>query len=389
MEESEIVERILGIAENREPDQLLETTVASVHGDLYDAAAEAFGGWDAALAAALCASVAAAGESAGGRGADERIVRSVGPDAEHPIFAATRHNLVFKIEPGRELALTEQSKAFERPPEAGPLIHVHHVGQPEGLVFFSSAGHYYALDPRMVPKWSGREEIRQLGNVLDLEGDEVLEHIVPRRAFYGGRIVHVTEGGKGKASEASEFQYAMDHKPRVAFKLEEDDRAVAVMSVPEDSGIFAASKHGRGIHFPDDELRSMGQRAIGVNVMDLDGESDTVVGAFSARRVEQVALVTEQGLGKRVDFSEFRQQGRAGAGMQLARLNRDDYVAGVAPCRPSDDIVVSTTRGRVHRRPVGDFPFMGRPAKGDQVVELGDDEEILEFARLPCSTESG
>ena len=387
MDESEIVERILGIAEKREPDQLLETTVASVHGDLYDAAAEAFGGWDAALAAALCASVAAAEAGGDGARSEERVVRSKVPEAEHPIFVATEHNAVFKIDPGTDLPLSSEPTHLETPPGSGPVTHVHHVGDPEGLVFFSSAGHYYALDPRMVPKWQGEQAIRELGNVLGVESGEVLEFVVPRRSFYGGRIVHVTAGGKGKASEASDFQYSMDHEPRVAFKLNDGDRPVAVMSVPEGTGIFAASAHGRGIHFPDDELRSMGQRAIGVNVMDLDGETDRVVGAFPGERVDQVAMVTEQGLGKRVDFSEFRQQGRAGAGMQLARLNRDDYVTGVAPCRPSDDIVVTTTRGRVHRRPAADFPFMGRPAKGDRVVELGDDEEILEFARLPCSGE--
>ena len=54
MKESEIVERLLGLARESEPDELLETTAATLHADLYDAAADAFGSWDAALAAALC-----------------------------------------------------------------------------------------------------------------------------------------------------------------------------------------------------------------------------------------------------------------------------------------------------------------------------------------------
>lgn len=387
MDDSDIIERILGLADKREPDQLLETTAASVHADLYEAATEAFGGWDAALASALCASVAADSSSDSGGSSDERIVRSIGPDAEHPIFAATAENAVFKITPGTELPLTDEPEPFDVPPGAGPVTHLHHVGEPEGLVFFTNRGHYFALSPRMIPKWQGTDEIRQFGRTLGLEDGEVLEYIVPRREFYGGRIVHVTEGGKGKASEASEYQYAMDHDARVAFKLNEGDRPVAVMSVPEDTGIFAASAHGRGIHFPDDELRSMGLRAVGVNVMDLDDETDAVVGAFPAHRVDQVAVITERGLGKRVEFDEFRQQGRAGAGMQLARLNQEDYLAGVAPCRAADDLAISTSRGRIHRLPAGDFDHMGRPAKGNRVIELADDEEIVEFARLPCSSE--
>ncbi len=388
MNETEIIERLLDVADEHDPDHLLETTAATVHADLYEAATEAFGGWDAALATALCASVAAA-DSSGGDSSEtsERIVRSVGPAADHPLFVTTAGNTLVKIDPGTDLRITDAPTHLELPPNSGPITHVHHVGDPEGLVLFTDRGHYFALSPRMVPNWKGAEEVRRFDRTLGLEEDERLEFVVPRRKLYGGRIVHVTERGKGKATDASEFQYAMDHDPRVAFKLDDGDRPVAVMSVPEGTGVFAASAHGRGIHFPDDELRSMGQRAVGVYVMDLDDETDAVVGAFSAHRVEQVAVVTEQGLGKRVDFEEFRQQGRAGAGMQLARLDRDDHLAGVAPCRPADDLVVTTSRGRLHRRPAGDLPAMGRPAKGNLVVDLADDEEIVEFTRLPCSSE--
>ena len=387
MKESEIVERLLGLARESEPDELLETTAATLHADLYDAAADAFGSWDAALAAALCAAVDTSGRSQSGGSSGEEIHRAVGPDAEDPLFVATANNAVFKVVPGTDLAISEEPEQMETPAGSGPVTHVQHLGEPEGLIYFSNTGHYFAIDPRMVPKWKGTHEIRRLENVLDLERGEVLEFALPRREFFGGRIVHVTERGKGKASEASDYEYALDHEPRIAFHLNEGDRPVAVMSVPEETGIFAASAHGRGIHFPDSDLRSMGQRAVGVNVMDLDDETDAVVGAFPAHRVEHVALVTRAGLGKRVVFEEFRQQGRAGAGMQLARLNRDDYIAGVAPCRPSDDIVVATSRGRLQRRPAGDFELMGRQAKGNKLLELADDEEITEFARLPCSSE--
>jgi len=385
MDRDQIVDDILEIAERNEPDELLETTAASVHPDLYEDAGEAFGGWDAALAAALCE--AAGGDSTAGSRDDpaESISRNRGPDADHPLFGITGDNLLFKIDPGTSLPLTDAAERFDLPPGTDVLRHLHHVGDPEGLVFFTNLGNYFALSPRMVPKWKETDEVRQIARSLALEENERLRHVVPRRALYGGRIVHVTEGAKGKATEADDYSYAMDHEPRVAFKLDGDDRPVAVFAAPGDTGIFAASAHGRGIHFPDDELRSMGCRAVGVNVMDLEDDSDAVVDAFSAHRVQQLAVVTENGRGKRVDFDEFRQQGRAGAGMQLARLDRDDYVAGVVPCHPSDDIAIATDEGLVHRRPVADLPSMGRSAKGDRVVDLAEGASIVEFTSLPCS----
>lgn len=387
MDRDQIVDDILEIAEREEPDELLETTAASLHGELYERAGEAFGSWDAALAAALCESAAGGAPSSDRESSAEAIARSKDPDAEDPLFGLTDDNLLFKIDPGTELRLNQGFETFDLPPNTSALAHLHHVGEPEGLVFFTNRGHYFALSPQMIPKWQGEDELRQVTRSLELEEGERLEYVVPRRAFYGGRVVHVTAGAKGKATEASDYMYAMDHEPRVAFKLNDGDAPVAVFSAPEGTGIFAASAHGRGIHFPDDELRSMGCRAVGVNVMDLEDETDAVVGAFPGHRVQQVALLTEKGRGKRVDFGEFRQQGRAGAGMQLARLDRDDYVTAVAPCHPSDDLAVATSRGHIHRRPVADFPKMGRSAKGDRVVELGDGESVVEFTSLPCSGE--
>lgn len=387
MDRDEIVEEILQIADRDEPDELLETTAASLHGELYESAGECFGSWDAALAAALCESASGGGGGRAGAKATDPISRSPGPDAAHPLFGVTDNNLLFKIVPGTDLRLSEAPEQLDLPPDAETLLHLHHVGDPEGLVFFTNIGNYFALSPQMVPRWQGDDEVREVGRSLELEDEERFAHLVPRRAFYGGRIVHVTEGAKGKATDASEFMYAMDHDSRVAFKLNDGDRPVAVFTVPEDTGIFAASAHGRGIHFPEDELRSMGRRAVGVNVMDLEDDSDAVVGAFSAERVQQVVVVTERGRGKRVDFGEFRQQGRAGAGMQLARLDRDDFLAGAAPCHPADDVAITTDRGLVHRRPVADFPEMGRSAKGDRVVDLSEGESVAEFTSLPCSGE--
>lgn len=387
MDDSEVLEKLIALAEDNEPDALLETSAATLHADLYDRAVDRFGSWDAVLAAALCRAASTGTRGRSGADRTERIVRSPGPDAEHPIFAATENNVIFKIVPGTELPLTAEPQHLDTPAGSGPVTHFHHVGDPDGLVFFSNTGNYFALDPRMVPKWKGSEEIRRLDNILEISAGERLEFVLPRRAFYGGRIIHVTAGGKGKATDASDFDYALDHEARTAFGLNDGDRPIAVLAVPGGTGIFCASAHGRGIHFPDTEVRSMGNRAVGVNVMDVSGEDDEIVGAFTGHRVEHVAVITRDGLGKRVEFDEFRQQGRAGAGMQLARLNKDDQIAGVAPCHPSDDIVLSTSRGRVQRRPAGDFDLMGRPAKGNRVVDFADDEKLVEFARLPCSSD--
>jgi DNA gyrase/topoisomerase IV subunit A len=385
MDREDVLDRIVEHAEQGKPDQLLETTVASLDSDLYEAAAETFGSWDAALAEALCRAVDSGGTRGSSPRREENIVRKAVPAAKHQLFVTTEKNAVFRL-PGMDLEVTDQPEYVETPAERGAIAHVHHLGEPEGVVLFSNQGRYFGLHPRLIPKYRGGSEIRGLESMLGTRDDEALEFALPKRAFFDGRIVHVTRGGKGKASDGSDYETSLDKTGHEAFGLADGDRPVAVIAAPEGATLFCASALGRGIHFPADEIRSMGLRAMGVNVMDLDDEEgDAVVGAFRGHNVRQVAVLTEEGYGKRVPFEEFRQQGRAGAGMQLLRLNPGDRVAGVAPVSPSDDVVVTTSRGRVHRRPAGDFELMGRPAKGNRVMETSDDEAILEFARLPCS----
>lgn len=128
----------------------------------------------------------------------------------------------------------------------------------------------------------------------------------------------------------------------------------------------------------------MGRKAVGVNMMKLADDDDEVVAAFLGKNVRQIAVITEEGYGKRVDFKEFRTQGRAGQGMQVLRLDAGDRIAGAAPCNPAEDIALVSTAGRVWRLPASDFALMGRPAKGNPMVELEDGERILSLSALPC-----
>lgn len=259
-----------------------------------------------------------------------------------------------------------------------------HLGEPSGVIVFSNQGRYFGLDMRMVPNWDGDLMDRRVQDVIKLANDETVVDLLPRNALFGGRVIHVTREAKGKASSISDMSYTLDREGREAFRLNDGDEPVAVLAGPEKTSVFCASAMGKAIHFDADDLRTMGLKAVGVNVMKLDDERDAVVAAFLGANVDQIALITEQGMGKRVDFDEFRKQGRAGAGLQLLRLERGDRVADVVACEPGGDLALITDRGRLHRMPATSFTKMGRPAKGDRQIDLIDDERVVGLAALPC-----
>ncbi len=387
MEEKEQVAKALLEAAQKAstPDDLTEPRVDDA---MRRTAMEAFGSWERALAAGLIRAVKDSDSSRASRRkpAAADVDRKVTEAFQDPIYIETADGKLFTFR-GPDLAVRERAHLLDEAGLVDVIRAVHYVGDSDAVFAFSDQGRFFGIDRRMIPAWEMRGERRSIRDALFLTKEEGIRALVPRRKMVSGRVLHVTRGGKGKATDASEYGDGLDRSGRTAFKVRDGDVPISVMGTPRETTVFCASALGRGIHFEASEIRSMGRNAVGVNVMKLSGEDDAVVGAFEGKRVRQLAVITEQGLGKRVDFSEFRTQGRNGRGMQLARINPGDRLASVTPCNPAADVAITSSEGRVWRLPAGNFFLMGRPAKGNPMVELAEGEKIVHLTALPCGGE--
>ncbi len=370
-----LVKELIRLARDAEEPQVL------LADSLRDQATAAFDSLEEALAAALMESAAPRGR----RPQKSEVERRLTEAFEHPLYVATADGKYFSLD-GPVLETGPSPYTVDDDDEVDPITAVHYVGDSDDVVLFTTTGRYFGLDRRMIPTWDRRDQPRTIRDILFLEAQESVCAILPRRKVAVGRVIHVTREGKGKASDASEFGSGLDRSGLDAFLVRDGDLPIAVLGGPTENTLFCASRQGQGIHFDADDMRSMGRKAVGVNVMKLQGDDDAVVSAFLGRHVRQVAVITELGFGKRLDFSEFRTQGRGGQGMQVIRLNPGDGVAGVCPCNPAEDLGVTTDQGRVFRIPATDLNLMGRPARGDQVIELRAQERILHLSALPCGS---
>ncbi len=395
MNKAELITKMQQIAgDPEEVDSLLELSAASLLPEVWDAALEHFGSWDAALVASLADAVQSGSRSSSSSSrssasppSDENVERKVTEEVRDPLYTTTVGGAFFWVD-GEELERTDLPEELEVPPGAEAMKRFFHVGDPDGIFLFSTTGRYYGLDKRMLPQWMGPSEVKDLHGSLPMMEDEEIALLLPRSDMYEeGRYIHVTREGKGKASDIKEIGRALDRTGREAFLVNDGDEPVAIWTAPLRSTVFCASAMGLGIHFDGKkDLRTMGRKAVGVNMMKLEGDGDCIVGAFRGDEgVEQLAVLTEQGLGKRISFEDFRTQGRGGGGMQVCKLDPSDRVAGVVPVDPSQDLVITTNLGRVHRLEAHVFPPMGRPAKGNRMIELSSGEFVIGLSGVPTS----
>ena len=111
---------------------------------------------------------------------------------------------------------------------------------------------------------------------------------------------------------------------------------------------------------------------------------DRVVGVALVEEGKYLLTLTEQGLGKRTDFEDFRlMKNRGGHGVTCHRLTeKSGRLAAIATVCEDDDIMIITNEGVIIRTRVSDIPVYSRTAGGVIVMRLDEGAFIKTFAKL-------
>jgi DNA gyrase subunit A len=146
--------------------------------------------------------------------------------------------------------------------------------------------------------------------------------------------------------------------------------------------VLIASKNGKSIRFPEDQVRAMGRTAAGVRGMAL-AEGDEVVGMEILSPGATILTVTEKGYGKRTPLEDYRLQKRGGQGVITIRTSdRNGKVTRAAQVVDDDEVMLITDGGKVLRCPVSGISTMGRATQGVRVMNLEAGENLVSMARL-------
>jgi DNA gyrase subunit A len=128
----------------------------------------------------------------------------------------------------------------------------------------------------------------------------------------------------------------------------------------------------------------MGRVTRGVKGVEL-ASGDSVVGMVivSSTNGSTVLTVTEHGYGKRTNISEYRSQGRGGAGLLIYKLPPATAMWwAFKQVTDEDDLILINNRGRMIRIGANSIPIIGRNTKGFRLITLETEEQVVGIARL-------
>ena len=248
------------------------------------------------------------------------------------------------------------------------------------LLFFTNKGKVYGMKTYEIPETGERGTGRHITGMLSLEKGEGVREIISLQEVKGENLVLITRSGLGKRVPISEFEN-IKRNGKKAIGLREGDQVVAVFP---DCGkmVFAATRKGKAIIFPVDQLRVMGRSASGVRVIKL-GQGDEVVSAGIIKPSHRnIMVITEKGYGKKTPISQYRIQSRGGSGVKNLRITaKTGEVVSSFPI-DSDLIVIITRGGKIIKIKSEELREMGRATQGVKVVDLSQDDLVVDAERV-------
>ena len=205
----------------------------------------------------------------------------------------------------------------------------------------------------------------------------------------------VTRKGEVKRLNLSELDTNRSTGVR-AITLEEGDELVSVFRTGGDDAVLLATAQGMAILFHESDLRPMRRNAGGVKGITLK-DDDYVVGAELYEEGKQLLTVTENGFGKRTDFTEYlrggegeerKPQTRGGKGLRNYNLSDDTgLVAGILSVTGNEDVMLIADNGVIIRMAVETINVYKRDTKGVRVMRLDDGGRIIALAAVEKTEE--
>ena len=266
------------------------------------------------------------------------------------------------------------------------------------LMFFTNSGRVYVERVYELPEASRASRGRSIKNVLNLQNEESIAAVL--RLVYitddegndvtfssdSGFILFATRSGKIKKTAVNDFRnYRKDGI--IAIKLDEGNELIDVRLTCGSDDVVLITKSGLSLRFNEEQARSQGRATSGVFGIRPRGE-DCVIGLALVSDEQKLLVASENGIGKRTSFDDYRQQSRGGKGVITMKCTeKTGHVVGAAAVADDDELMLMTTGGQSIRIRVSDVRETGRNAQGVKLVTLNEEEKLQDIAPVRESSE--
>ena len=271
----------------------------------------------------------------------------------------------------------------------------------DSLMFFTQTGRCYIEKVYEIPEMGRASKGRSIANLLELRPEEKIAATL--RIAAGDQpenetgddgtwnpAVHVMFAAKsGIVKKTNLADFGNVRKGGIiAIQIEPGDELIDALLTNGMDEVVLITKQGISIRFHEGDVRDMGRNAVGVWGIRPD-PGDEVVGIAKVIPDAQLLVAGSNGIGKRTGFDEYRVQSRGGKGIITMKTGeRTGDVVGALTVHDSDQLMLITTGGQMVRIRVSEVRETGRNTMGVKLIELREGETLQDIAPVVSQEEA-
>lgn len=260
--------------------------------------------------------------------------------------------------------------------------HLLYTSTHDVILFFTSKGKVYKAKGYEVPEFGRTAKGLPLVNLLNIEKGEHVTAMIRVNGYNEDEFfVFTTKQGITKRTSVSQFANIRTNG-LIAIGLHDDDDLISVRLTDGSKQVILGTHDGMAIRFDEQQIRAMGRNAAGVKGIKLR-EGDYVVGMEVVEPDQEVLVVTENGYGKRTPESEYRIQSRGGVGLKTIHITeKNGKMVALKTVDGLEDVMLMTINGMIIRMDIEDISVIGRSTQGVRLIRLADDERVSSVAKV-------
>jgi DNA gyrase subunit A len=258
------------------------------------------------------------------------------------------------------------------------------------LMFFTNTGRCYVERVHEIPDMGRAAKGRSIANLLELKADEKIAALIRVASKSGPNkedqtwgqgefVFFATQKGTVKKTALEEFSN-IRKGGIIAIGIEQGDALIAARLTSGHDEVVLITREGQSIRFSEEDVRSMGRPAGGVRGITLE-PTDALVALAIVVADSTLLVAGENGVGKRTDFAEYRQQSRGGKGIiTMKTTDKTGGVVGALTVKDSDEIMLITVGGQMVRIAVNGIREAGRNTQGVKLIDLEANDKLQAIA---------
>ena len=321
--------------------------------------------------------------------------------ANEPVIITLSHNGLIKRTQLNEyrsqrrggkgvIGMGMRSKAVVDGKDKDFVEHLFSASTHDYLMFFTNTGRVYVERVHELPELSRTSQGRNIANVLELQPDEKVAALIRVESVMNenkkditweqpGFLIFATQNGTVKKTELAAFKNYRKGGIK-AINILEEDRLIEVKRTSGEDDVVLITHQGKSIRFNESDARSMGRATSGVRGINLVN-TDLVVALSIVEEGATLLVASENGIGKRTTFEEYRQQSRGGKGIITMRTGeKTGGIIGAISVHEHDEIMLITVGGQMIRIAADGIREAGRNTMGVKLVDTKGKDKLQAIA---------